>query len=256
MVENNDILTVQNLSRHFGGVKALDNLNVNIYKNNIHGIIGPNGAGKTTFFNVVTGILEPTRGEIYFRNKRIDNLNVEEIAKMGISRTFQKGSIVEDMNVVNNVKAAMYLYNDINPIKDFFLRHFSISKREKDMREKALESLKFVGLEGYSNRWADDLMWVERQLLQLARAIVVNPNLIMLDEPASGMDSKETEWVKDIIKKINRRGITVIVISHDVNLVMDLCDRITAINFGTKLSEGKPGEIKNDPDLLEAYLGE
>jgi len=160
------------------------------------------------------------------------------------------------MNVVNNVKAAMYLYNDINPIKDFFLRHFSISKREKDMREKALESLKFVGLEGYSNRWADDLMWVERQLLQLARAIVVNPNLIMLDEPASGMDSKETEWVKDIIKKINRRGITVIVISHDVNLVMDLCDRITAINFGTKLSEGKPGEIKNDPDLLEAYLGE
>jgi len=256
MVGNNDILTVQNLSRHFGGVKALDNLNVNIYKNNIHGIIGPNGAGKTTFFNVVTGILEPTRGEIYFRNKRIDNLNVEEIAKMGISRTFQKGSIVEDMNVVNNVKAAMYLYNDINPIKDFFLRHFSISKREKDMREKALESLKFVGLEGYSNRWADDLMWVERQLLQLARAIVVNPNLIMLDEPASGMDSKETEWVKDIIKKINRRGITVIVISHDVNLVMDLCDRITAINFGTKLSEGKPGEIKNDPDLLEAYLGE
>ncbi|MBS3811022.1 MAG: ABC transporter ATP-binding protein [Halanaerobiales bacterium] len=255
-MENNDILTVQNLSRHFGGVKALDNLNVNIYKNNIHGIIGPNGAGKTTFFNVVTGILEPTRGEIYFRNKRIDNLNVEEIAKMGISRTFQKGSIVEDMNVVNNVKAAMYLYNDINPIKDFFLRHFSISKREKDMREKALESLKFVGLEGYSNRWADDLMWVERQLLQLARAIVVNPNLIMLDEPASGMDSKETEWVKDIIKKINRRGITVIVISHDVNLVMDLCDRITAINFGTKLSEGKPGEIKNDPDLLEAYLGE
>jgi len=256
MVGHNDILTVQNLSRHFGGVKALDNLNVNIYKNNIHGIIGPNGAGKTTFFNVVTGILEPTRGEIYFRNKRIDNLNVEEIAKMGISRTFQKGSIVEDMNVVNNVKAAMYLYNDINPIKDFFLRHFSISKREKDMREKALESLKFVGLEGYSNRWADDLMWVERQLLQLARAIVVNPNLIMLDEPASGMDSKETEWVKDIIKKINRRGITVIVISHDVNLVMDLCDRITAINFGTKLSEGKPGEIKNDPDLLEAYLGE
>ena len=256
MVGHNDILTVQNLSRHFGGVKALDNLNVNIYKNNIHGIIGPNGAGKTTFFNVVTGILEPTRGEIYFRNKRIDNLNVEEIAKMGISRTFQKGSIVEDMNVVNNVKAAMYLYNDINPIKDFFLRHFSISKREKDMREKALESLKFVGLEGYSNRWADDLMWVERQLLQLARAIVVNPNLIMLDEPASGMGSKETEWVKDIIKKINRRGITVIVISHDVNLVMDLCDRITAINFGTKLSEGKPGEIKNDPDLLEAYLGE
>ncbi len=256
MVENDDILTVQNLSKHFGGVKALDKLDLNIHRNNIHGIIGPNGAGKTTFFNVVTGILEPTQGEIYFQNKRIDNLNVEEIAKMGISRTFQKGSIVEDMNVVNNVKAAMYLYNDINPIKDFFLRHFSISNREKDMREKALESLKFVGLEGYSDRWADDLMWVERQLLQLARAIVVNPNLIMLDEPASGMDSKETEQVKDIIKKINRRGITVIVISHDVNLVMDLCDRITAINFGTKLSEGKPEEVKNDPDLLEAYLGE
>lgn len=256
MGEQNDILKVKNISKHFGGVKALDKLSLNVNKNDIHGIIGPNGAGKTTLFDVITGILKPSDGEIYFKDQKIDNLEAEEISKMGISRTFQQASIVKEMSVIDNVMAGMYLYNDSNPIKEFFFKHFSINKREKEMRKRALESLEFVGLKGYEYRWSDELVWVERKLVQLSRALVFDPQLIMLDEPASGMGTKGTEQIKDVIKKINNRNITILLISHDVSMVMDLCDRITALNFGKKLSEGKPEQVKNDSEVLEAYLGE
>lgn len=252
----NDILKVKNISKHFGGVKALDKLSLNVNKNDIHGIIGPNGAGKTTLFDVITGILKPSDGEVYFKDQKIDNLEAEEITKMGLSRTFQQASIVKEMSVIDNVMAGMYLYNDSNPIKDFFFKHFSINKREKEIKKRALESLKFVGLKGYEYKWSDELVWVERKLVQLSRALVFDPQLIMLDEPASGMGTKGKEQVKEVIKNINNREITVLLISHDVSMVMDLCDRITALNFGKKLSEGKPEQVKNDSEVLEAYLGE
>ncbi len=253
---DDNILSIRGLSKKFGGVRALASLDIDIRKNHIHGIIGPNGAGKSTIFNIVTGLIKPTDGDIFFKAKKINGLKPEEIARLGISRTFQKSSVVEDMTVIDNIKTGLYHFPDKKPIKSFFLHHLSLGKREKEIGRKALESLDFVGMKSYAERWTDNLVWVERQLVQLARALVSEPELILLDEPASGMGTKESGRVKEVIKNMREMGITVIVISHDINMVTDLCDRITALNFGQKLSEGKPEEVRTDPRVMEAYIGE
>ena len=256
MNQVNNILRVKNINRSFGGVKALKNFSLQIKKGNIYGIIGPNGAGKTTLFNIISGLLKSDSGKIYFKNERIDELSAEVRYKKGLARTFQKGSIVDNMTVLENVMTGMYYYKNKSPLKSFFLKHLTINRREKEMRERAEEVLEFVNLKGYSDRWSSDLVWVERQLVQLARGLVSNPDLLLLDEPAAGMGSDETNRIKNMIQKINEKGITVIVISHNVELVMELCDRISVINFGQRISEGRPDDIKNDPEVLEAYIGE
>ena len=251
----NKILKVHNITKDFGGIKALDDFKMEVKKGDIHGLIGPNGAGKSTFFNLISGFLEIDKGKLVFENKIINNYPPAKRADLGISRTFQKSNIVSEMSLIDNIIAGMYKDQN-NPLKNFFSKHFSIFKKENQRKKKAKEALKFVGLENYEKRWSDELVWVERQLVQLARAIISDPKLILLDEPAAGMGAKEKSRMKKVIKNINDRGITIIVISHDLDVIMDICDEVSVINFGKLIFSGTPEEARNNDRVMEAYTGE
>ena len=255
-MEDENILKIEELTKDFGGVKALDEYNMLVKEGEIHGLIGPNGAGKSTLFNIISGFLAPTEGKIYFKNKTINNLPPHKRAALGLGRTFQKSNIVTDMSVLDNVMAGMFYFETKNPIKKFFTEHFSIFKREKRMEKKALEALDFVGLSSYEHRWSSELVWVERQLLQLARAIVSKPDLLLLDEPAAGMGKDERKEIMNVINKIRDSGITVVVISHDMDMVMNLCDYISVINYGELLFSGEPEDVRKNKEVMEAYTGE
>ena len=257
MSKDTSILSTIKLSKHFGGIHALDKLDIVIKKGQIHGLIGPNGAGKSTFFNVVTGLLTPTEGKIYFDSSiDITNLKAEVIANLGISRTFQEGKLVPGMTVLENVMCGMYSCTNIDMLGTFFRRPFTVSFQEKEIKERALKVLQLIGIAELAERWASELVWVEQQLVQIARALVEKPKLLLLDEPTSGMGDEESKRVEEIIRKIRDMRITVVVVSHDVKLVLNLSDWITALNFGEKISEGTPEQIQNDSKVLEAYLGE
>ncbi len=249
------MLSIKGVSKHFGGLKALKNVSFDIQDGRIHGIIGPNGSGKTTMFNCITGLLEVTAGNIYLNDIEITGKPAHEISNLGIRRTFQQGKLVPSLKVIENVMSGVYDYHKTD-IKDTFFRiPFRQSKVEKELRNEAYEVLEMLNLSESADRWASDLVWAERQFVQIARALVSKPKILLMDEPASGMGPKETEQVGELIQKIKEMGITVVVVSHDMKMLMNVAETVTVLNFGDNIFEGTPSEVQKDQRVLEAYLG-
>ena len=253
--ENRIILSTKGLTVRFGGLIALNNVEVNVREGQIHGLIGPNGAGKTTFTNTVSGLIRPDTGEILFMDNVISKLDPYAITEKGITRTFQKAQILPGLNCLQNVMTGCHPRIKSGMLKTLFYPHFLRKKEEGKIKEKAGELLELVGMSGSAERSGGDLSWVECQLLQIARSMATEPKLLILDEPTAGMGFEESRVVGKIIRQIRDTGVTIILISHDMKLVMENADMVSVLDFGEKIAEGIPEKIKDDPRVLEAYLG-
>ena len=247
------MLKVNNISKSFGGLKAIKNLSFSIEKNKINSIIGPNGAGKTTVFNILTGVLKSDNGEMFFESKNITKSKPHKIASFGITRTFQNLQIFSNMTVLENVITGMHLKTKTNIVHAMFGLN---KKEEKRLKEKSLEILEILDLKKYAEIKSTILPFGILRQVEIARALGANPKLILMDEPAAGLNPIETEELGEKIKRIVKTGVTILLIEHDMNLVMNISDRITVLNFGEKIAEGTPKEVQKNPLVLKAYLGE
>ncbi|MDF2869537.1 ABC transporter ATP-binding protein [Clostridium sp. KNHs205] len=250
------LLEVNNLGISFGGLRAVDSVNLSIEKGQLYGLIGPNGAGKTTIFNLLTGVYKPTDGTIKLDGTDMVGKSPSEICKSGIARTFQNIRLFKKMTVLDNVKTALhnrYTYS----LAESFLHLGSYFKKEREMDEKALEILKVFDLDNEADYLAGNLPYGKQRKLEIARGLATNPKLLLLDEPAAGMNPNETAELMDTIQLVRKQyGITILLIEHDMKLVTGICEKILVLNFGTELASGTPEEVLNDPEVITAYLGE
>lgn len=251
-----EMLSVKNLSISFGGLHAVDSFSITVKKGELYGLIGPNGAGKTTVFNLLTGVYKPDMGQIILDGKNITGLSPIEINKAGIARTFQNIRLFRNLSVLDNVKIGLhnnYKYSTISGI----LRLPSYFKTEKRMNEKAYEILEIFGLEKEADYLSSNLPYGKQRKLEIARALATNPKLLLLDEPAAGMNPSETEELMETITLIRKKyDVTILLIEHDMKLVAGICEKIFVLNFGTELANGLPQDVLNNPEVIKAYLGE
>lgn len=250
------LLEVKNLGISFGGLRAVDGFNIQIEKGQLYGLIGPNGAGKTTVFNLLTGVYKPNEGIITLDGKNITGKKTIEINKEGIARTFQNIRLFKDMSVLDNVKVGLHNKHRYSTIEGI-LRLPKYRKVEKEMDERAMELLKVFDLDGQADQLASNLPYGKQRKLEIARALATEPKLLLLDEPAAGMNPNETQELMNTIHFVRDEfHMTILLIEHDMKLVSGICERLTVLNFGQVLAEGETSEVLNDPQVITAYLEE
>lgn len=251
------VLKTENLGISFGGLKAVQNLNLEIKKGQLYGLVGPNGAGKTTVFNMITGVYKPTTGKFWLDGEELTGKPQETINHKGIARTFQNIRLFNNMSVIRNVLVGLHNQPEFKcGVVASILRLPSYFKTEKAMRARAKEILRIVGLEEERNNLSCNLPYGKQRKLEIARALATNPKLLCLDEPAAGMNPHETEDLMKIVRRIrDEYDVTILLIEHDMKFVSGLCDEITVLNFGTVLSQGTPETALNDPEVIKAYIG-
>lgn len=250
------LLEVKNLGISFGGLRAVDSFNISIEKGQLYGLIGPNGAGKTTVFNLLTGVYKPNEGIVTLDGKNITGKKTIEINKEGVARTFQNIRLFKDMSVLDNVKVGLHNKHHYSTLEGI-LRLPRCRKVEKEMNEQAMELLDVFDLAGQADYLASNLPYGKQRKLEIARALATEPKLLLLDEPAAGMNPNETQELMDTIHFVRDKfDMTILLIEHDMKLVSGICEKLTVLNFGQVLAEGETGEVLNNPQVITAYLGE
>lgn len=249
------VVSFRDVSMHFGGVKAIDRISFEVGEGVIYGIIGPNGAGKSTLFNVLTGVYQPTGGKVYYRDKLINSMVSHVITGNGIARTFQNIRLFDSESVLDNLKVAQFSHIQYN-VMDTLLKTGKYRRQEERVETECLDVLRVLGLERFANTAAGSLPYGEQRRVEIARALCCKPDVLLLDEPAAGMNHAEVDELNGLIKHIRDAfHVTVLVVEHQMRLVMSICDEVLVMNFGQKLVQGKPIEVKSNPLVLEAYLG-
>lgn len=250
------LLEVKNLGISFGGLRAVNNFNIQIQEGELYGLIGPNGAGKTTLFNLLTGVYKPGEGSIFLDGKNITSYKTIDVNKAGIARTFQNIRLFKQLSVLDNVKVGLHNQYHYSTLEGIF-RLPRFFQKEKQMNEKAMELLKVFNLDGYSHYKASNLPYGQQRKLEIARALATNPKLLLLDEPAAGMNPNETAELMETIQFVQKEfHMTILLIEHDMKLVAGICEKLTVLNFGEVLISGKTSDVLNDPKVITAYLGE
>jgi len=249
------VLSLRNVTHYFGGLRAVNNFNIDLPEGALWGLIGPNGAGKTTIFNLITGVYKPTEGKILFEGKDITGLKSHIIVDKGIARTFQNLRIFNELTVIDNIRVAKHFKADYK-ITDSILRTKKFYNEERRIKEEAYNLLKIFGLQGRMNNLAKHLPYGELRKLEIARALATKPKLLLLDEPAAGMNPREVGSLMELIHSIRDMfNLTILLVEHQMRVVMGICERIKVMDFGETIAEGNPDAIRNDRKVIEAYLG-
>lgn len=250
-----EILNIDNITMKFGGLTAVKNFKLKVFPGELIGLIGPNGAGKTTIFNMITGIYIPTVNKIYFQDTDITGMKPDKIAKMGIARTFQNVRLMENLTVIDNVMIGFHLHLQSNLVSAIF-KFPGYVQEEESIYQKSIELLEKVDLEGYKLEKAGSLPYGQQRKLEIVRALATRPKLLLLDEPAAGMNPQETKELMRFIQEIREDfNLTILLIEHDMRVVMGICERILVLNYGETIAEGNPEEIQRNPEVIKAYLG-